>query len=347
MIDLKNFIKIIPTILIVISFKCFSQNEVEFVLSDFRKTIELKGEALKFVDPFLDPSRILLQDSLLFVSNSNVTPSVDVFSINTGKRIARFCKRGRGPGELVFPFSTQIVDLNNEFMVHDLNGKKIVLYSLDLILSDNDKKFTEIINVSDIYPRKIVQINSNRYFCGLIGHEDGFMNCIIDSTGSVVKFLNKFPDVGLQYNTTIASNIFSTNIGISDNNENIIVPYNYWDRIDLFQNNGDFRLILKGPNYKKLDVIKKNGRVVKTSNNNRSYNYPVANDKFFIIPYSGKKRDHRGPSYTNLFQFDFKGSPLVHYTLDVPIFDIAVDWGNRIIYGLNIESEPILYKFSF
>lgn len=344
---IKSIIRLLPLFLILNSLNCFSQKEIEFELSDFNKIIELKGEAIKYIDPFLAPSRVLLKDSLLFVSNSNASPSIDVFNIKTGNLVSRFCKRGRGPGELIFPFSTQVIDSNKKFMVHDLNGKKIVLYSSDLILSDAAKKYTEIIKINDIYPRKLVQINNDRYFCGLIGHQDGYMNCIIDSTGNVIKYLNKFPDIGVKLNNLIASNLFSTNIGISDDNKRIIIPYDYWDRIDLFGSNGDFQLILKGPNYKELDVIEKNGRMVKTSKNNRAYNYPVANDKSFIIPYSGKKRNGTGPSYTDLFQFDFEGHPLVHYKLDVSIFDIAVDWENKIIYGLNIESEPILYKFSF
>lgn len=78
--------------------KVKAQKIIDFSLDDFKEVMELKGEKLNLEEPLMNPLGIILSDTLLFVRNKGASPAVDVISLNSGKVISRFCRRGRGPG---------------------------------------------------------------------------------------------------------------------------------------------------------------------------------------------------------------------------------------------------------
>ena len=318
-----------------------------FKVTDFKEIEELKGIKLNLSNPLKNPHEILLIDSLLLIKNINASPAVDVINLKTEKIISQFCKRGRGPGELIAPFSIQYIRNDREVMVQDIQGKKLVFFDLDLIIKNSPKKYVRIVKTDTVLVRKVQQVKTGKFFCDLIGHANGYMNCLLNKDGELIRFLQKYPQIDVHYNPTIASNIFATNIGASPNQEKIIVPYIYSDKIEIFNYSGDVEVQLIGPNFKKLDVINTSNRATLTTKNNRAYVIPCANDNYFMIPYSGKQRNHSIPPANNIFTFDFKGNLLKRYIVSPSVNGIAVDWDRKIIYGVNKDMEPTIYKYHF
>jgi len=322
------------------------QETKKFKLSDFKEKKELKGIELKLSAPLKNPTRIILIDSLLLVKNRNSNPAIDVINLKTGKVISSFCKRGRGPGELIAPFVVQYIGKNREVMVQDVQGKKFVFFDLDLIIKNAPRKYVRIVKIDTVLVRKVQQLKTGNFFCDLIGNADGYMNCLLNKDGKLIRFLQKYPKIDVRYNAAIASNIFSTFIGASPNQKKVIVPYFRSDKIEIFNYLGDLELELIGPNFKKLDVVRASNRATLTTKNNRAYRPPCANNNYFMIPYFGKQGSYSSsPSNDNIFSIDFKGNLFSHYIVSPTVTNIAVDWGKRVIYG--IDMEPKIYKYYF
>jgi hypothetical protein len=326
----------------------YAQKIVNFSFDDFEEVIELKGEKLNLESPLMNPLVIILSDTLLFVKNSRANPALDLISLNSGKTIARFCKRGRGPGELVDPFSIQYIENEKKFMVQDLAGRKVVFFDLDLILANAPKQYTKSVPFKDTtWVRKVVEVEGGNLFCNLIGHKDGYMNCILTPEGELIKFLDKYPKIDLPFNPEEGSNVFGPFIGISSSRDRVIMPYNHSDLISVYNSTGDKVIVFKGPNYKELHLIHKNGRTSFTNRNNCTYNHPCSNSNSFMIPYNGTKYKYaHSPAY-HIFHFGFDGSLIEHFKLDYAVTNIAVDWEKRIIYGINKDLEPCIYKYKF
>jgi hypothetical protein len=297
----------------------------------------------------MNPLEIFLSVTLLFVKNSRANPAVDVISLNSGKTITKFCRIGRGPGELISPFSVQYIEAERKFMVQDLGGRKVVFYDLDLILADAAKKYTKSVafNKDTIWVRKVVELKDGNLFCNLIGHKDAYMNCILSSEGKLVKFLDKYPEIDLPFNPEEGSNIFGPRLGISASRNMVLMPYMDSDRISIYNSTGKKTLEFIGPNYKELHLIHRNGSTTRTNRNNCAYNLPYSNSKTFMISYDGTKYKYaHSPAY-HIFHFGFDGSLLQHFKLDKAVTNIAVDWKKKIIYGINKDLEPCIYKFKF
>jgi hypothetical protein len=328
--------------------KAYAQKTVNFSFDDFEEEIELKGEILYLKEPLMNPLEIILSDTFLFVINNRANPAVDVISLNSGNTISRFCKRGRGPGELIDPFCVQYIEDEKKFMVQDLVGKKVVFYDLYLILADAPKKYIKSVNFKDAtWVRKVVEVKGGNLFCNLIGHKDGYMNCILTPEGELVKFLDKYPKIDLPFDPEVGSNIFGPLIGISSSLDKVIMPYADSDQIGIYNSTGEKIIEFIGPNYKELHLIYKNGRTSRTNRNNCTYNHPSSNTRSFMIPYDGTKSKYaHSPAY-HIFHFGFDGSLLQHFKLNYSVTNIAVDWENRIIYGINKDLEPCIYKFKF
>lgn len=342
---MKKHLFIIPLLFFVLN--TLGQNLVKYSLKNANQSSLLTEEKILFTESLLDPSELLIVDSLLFILNDGTDYAVDILNINTGKKLASFCKRGRGPGELIFPFKIQFLKDTQEIMVNDLNGKKVVYFSLASILKDEPQKYTKTMPITKVYLRKILQVKNQRFFCNLLGHQDGYMNCILEKEGDINKFTNTYPEIKQKYNPVLGSNIFGINLGVSPNLEHIVAPYSYWDRIDVFDSNGNFKLILEGPNYTNLDVKVSNGIGRITNKNKQAFGLPAVGNTSFIVPYSGKLQTESYGLFDHLFQFDYSGRLLNDYKLNIPVSYIAVDWAKAFIYAIHFSPEPTVYRFRF
>ncbi|WP_175552580.1 BF3164 family lipoprotein [Tangfeifania diversioriginum] len=341
--------KIILISFIFLSFNVCAQKEVNFDLDDFPKTRSLKGEKITFDLPLMNPWKMELADSLLFFLGSGTEDAIDVYNLNTREKVTQFCRRGRGPGEMIFPFLVQYIQNSDDVVVHDLNGKKVIVYSLKKILGRNPNNYSKVVKVDSLYPRKLVKISDDRFFATLIGHPDAYMNCLLDADGNVVKMLNKFPDPGMENNNTLASNLYQTNICVSPDLSKVILSYAAWKWIEIFNDHGECITKFSGPDFKEPNFVRqgKNGLVL-TTNNSLSYWDAEPNNRSFMIPYSGEKVKISGSNfYKYALHLAYDGELICKYTFDPVVLDIQIDWEKRIIYGLNLELEPEVYKYHF
>ncbi len=325
-----------------------AQKTINFEIDDFEEVMEIEGEKIYLKSPLMNPSLILFHDTLLFIKNSDISPAIDVISINSGKTIARFCKKGRGPGELIAPFCIQYLEDEKTIMVQDVSGRKLVFYDLDLVLADAPKKYTKTVNFSeDVFVRKLYVVEGGNYFCNLMGNDDGYMNCLISPEGEIIKFLDKYPKLDVPFNPALGSNIFGPLVSGASSRDKVIMAYSYNKRICIYEASGDMLTEIKGPDYKKLDVVYENGRNYLTSRNNRAYGLACSNSESFMIPFNGNRRIYAFSPANHIFHFGLDGKLLQHLKVEPSVVNIAVDWEKRIIYGINQDLEPCIYKYKF
>jgi hypothetical protein len=324
------------------------QQTIHFTLHDFPIPVELQGEIVKLKEPLKNPHELLLLDSFMIVRNINSSPAMDVYNLNTGELVSQFCKRGRGPGEVIAPFIFQFLEESNEIMVQDIQGKKLVFYDWDSIVMNVPKKFTRSITLDkNILVRKIKHVKGENFFCDLIGHKDSYMNCLLNKNGNLIRLLKKYPKIDFPFDPMVGSNLFGVNIGISPSKENIILPFIYSDKIDIYNYKGDLITQFVGPNYKKLDVVQGINGATLTSRNTLAYNNPCANNEYFLVPYAGERYQYSFTPASHILSFDISGKLLNHYVVSPSVTEIAVDWEKKIVYSINQNLEPTLYKYKF
>lgn len=232
-------------------------------------------------------------------------------------------------------------------MVHDLNGKKLLFYNLDEILTGNKHLMPSILKLSPLlYPRKVYSLSTGYYFVNLLGHKDGYSNCLMNSEGEATRFLTMYPKLGFDYNMNIASNYFGTFSDVSPDGNTVVAAYSDWDRIEIFDEEGSLHTVIKGPLFAELNEKSSNSLVNKVLRSGKTfYKSPIAGNSAFMVPFSG--RDFRIGTYNTLYWFGNDGKPLANFNLDRNIKAFTVDWDQRIIYGINIDMEPEILKFQF
>lgn len=325
----------------------YSQTEVRYTSGSFPLKKELKSNKVPLKDELANPGQILLIDkNTVILNNPDINPAFHVVNLANGKIINRFGLKGHGPGEIIYPFSCQLIN-ENKVMVHDLNGKKLLFYNLEEILTGNKHLMPSILKLSPLlYPRKVYNLSTGYYFVNLIGHKDGYSNCLMNSEGEAIRFLNMYPKLGFNYNMNIASNYFGTLNDVSPDGNTVIAAYSDWDRIEVFDEEGSLHTVIKGPLFVDLNEKSSNSMANKVLRSGKTiYQTPIAGNNSFMVPFSG--RDFRNAAYNTLYWFGNDGKPLANLTLDRDIIAFTVDWHQRIIYGINIDMEPEILKFQF
>ncbi len=86
----------------------------------------------------------------------------------------------------------------------------------------------------------------------------------------------------------------------------------------------------------------------------KAYRKIRTNDDEIWLLYSGKLTYFEDGTYnsknsqnTEIFVFDWSGNFLRAYELDTPIYNFAVDFGNRILYGVATDSDNQLVCFRY
>ena len=83
---------------------CNCNGNKDTVLKDFRKSIKIESSST-LIDPTLlgEIMEIVVFDSILLISQMNQEYIFYLFNLNDGLLSQKAIRRGRGPGEMVFP----------------------------------------------------------------------------------------------------------------------------------------------------------------------------------------------------------------------------------------------------
>jgi len=346
--------KILISALLLFSLTAIGQEQIIHYSLNSAKTKELEGKIIK-TDELIFPNSLLIIDSLMIIRNNDTNNDFfNLINLKSGKIISSFCKKGRGPGEVIYPMSFQIIPETAEFLVYDVNMKKVSYYDWNKILENNPDNYLRSFRVDSAYAKYVYQINNGKYFCPLVGDNIGYKYFTMTRSGQFEKMGSLLPDIGKEYPKIISSSIFKYMVGINNEKNKVVMAYYNWDRIEIMDISSGSEITIDGPKAKIPDFISSEHNIT-LDGKTALYTYysPVAGEEGFFVLFSGdyindpKSKKPKRRKYTQALHFDYGGKLLAVYNLTPGADYITVDWERKIIYGVNNEMEPVLLEYRF
>jgi hypothetical protein len=345
-------------VLLMCSFYSCSNNEldnkqIEINRENFPDCIRLVGQNI-LLDSIIAPYGFyVLRDSLLLVENKLADPFyMKLYNLNTQIEIAKFSRRGRGPHEVLSAdFASNIYNYSNsnEILIYDVIKKRVSEFNLDSLLHNNENYSP---NQTDFphYVFNFSKLNDSCFIC--------FNSFYINDKN----INNKVKEV-FRYETNIEESLeptdkyFTANVTggyvlIAPNNDRIIVPHFFEDKISIYNKNLEIIKTLTGPDMIVPQYRLKGKKHVSfiPKKRYRGY-YPCChtNNSVYIIyvGLNGINSNIEFRSPVEVFKFDWDGNPLKRYILDRYIYNISISSDEKNMYGTYLDSvsEPKLVSY--
>jgi len=133
-------------------------------LEGFSSPIGLTDCTECMLTDLLNPVNFEIKDSLLFTVESKDNTYAKCINLKTGKQIAKFLSKGRGPGEFIHCSSISLYG-NDSIQFYGVAPPRIITYSIKDILNNKYDKYTEINIPNKIEPsRDAFKLNANQIF---------------------------------------------------------------------------------------------------------------------------------------------------------------------------------------
>lgn len=326
----------------------YGQEHVVFDLADFPVQTELKGTILN-KEPLAYPCELKFLGNSLVITNCKGSDLYEIIDTSTGKIASKFITKGRGPAEMLFPDYIQLLENDSVLCAYDPMMRMCNYYSFNKILLNNKSSYLKRIAINDVFVKIPIFTADDQYTCVLFGDFEGYRFAKISKDGTLIRKLGEYPELKRDYPKILADCIFHTFAESDPGKKKIVMTYEYWDRIEI--RNLDCKEIIQitGPKIK-LPEVYIEGENVSPMNVVHCYRDISTGPRGFMVLYYGLGEPEKqgiAELYRYVLYFDYNGTPLARYDLYPGVENIAVDWDNRIIYGINLEMEPELYKYNF
>ncbi len=289
-----------------------------------------------------------MKNNLFITSCANDSFGYKILNVSDGRIVHKFGMHGRGPGELLFPDYIQMKD--NRVIVYDFMIRKLVFYDYQKILMNERNIFlNEILFPNNVFVKVPLMINNNTIACILYGDNNGARYAKLTEKGKLIKKLGSFPKLKKDYPKIVADPIFKTNAEYNSLNNKIIIAYELWDRIEILDTSFNTKVIIKGPKNRLPKVYFEGGANVSSLNAPTCYaDISVGPDSFIVLYYGLDEPDDPNKYFVFKYaiKFDYEGNTMEKFMLQPGVSDIAVDWENNMLFGVNMENDPIIYKYS-
>lgn len=298
------------------------------------------------------PVKMLLVDSILITLDYASESFFHVFNIKRNEYLGNWGSKGQGPNEFLQPFSLTYLSPRN-FLSYDLFDNSIKKISIDAlkkgeIIYDKALSFNSISNLA------ILPVKDNNYVS--FGMYSSNMFKFLNTEGNEVGSFMDFPvekkmdkknidnrNLAMAYQGTLAMNPSKDKFVYAVSSGTILGIYS----INNISINQDFLLTC---DYPQFTVDNPDGETSSpiTKNAISGFLDVYVTDKYIYALYSGKNIvELREQAFEgeDIYVFDWNGHPIIHYSIDMPIKNIAVLPNNKKIYAIANNPEPILIEF--
>lgn len=308
----------------------------------FKNLHELKG---------IIPKQIHAIDSTLIIFNFARNRKGHCFfnySLGDNKLSKGYLAYGRGPSEVIGPFTSRVKD--GKLWMHDLTLKKIMSIDINKALKDSVHTFNSY-SAQD-YHYKVDIIDSLHYLS--VGDITSLSKIqLIDLLSE--KKIKEYGKFTLLDDAPIdaVKDGYQSFILSKPSGSMVVLPYRHEDIIEIHDLKMDTSIAVQGPDQIILDfksTKRKNGNIFMVDENTRkTYGAPAVTDKFIYLPYSGSRRGERSEEdrfkwrYFNVIHiFDWKGNPIKRLVLDNYISSITVSEDDKTLYSFNAETGYLI-----
>ncbi len=330
-------IRIIPLLSIFMLLSCSNDKSLSFENYIVLETIVIVDDL-----PVRVPGDFILTDSCFVVINPFGSDyALKVYSISTGEFLFDAVKKGNGPHELAAPSTIHYYENINVF---DVAAQKIVSYDIGRF-NQNLIHREEINLASDLYVEKLLLYDNMK---ALVFSQDmqGLVSALdLNSYENLSVVANPFSkydnsEIAHQLNGTIKFDPGSNFLAFAAYN----TPYYSLQKTEI----GNFTELASGfikePRY---DVTSDNFRWIKEVTPNGFMDIALLPGRLFLLHADISLQDAENRSIEAIpdiiYELDFKGRLVTHYTLDRRVLRLASDKNGKL-YGIALDQQDDKFK---
>ncbi len=291
----------------------------------------------------LNPGIVIKTEDSYMIWDHNNEDMFSLINFDT-KKVIRGVRKGNGPGEIVSSGSLQYVDGN--FYIYDVATKKIS----KIVVSDIGLSLGQVFEVKSDHRMFMTNYRGDNVVATGI-FEDSWLR-VINEEGEVVSKIDfpHFPETDNIPDVSLSTLYISTHMANSPNNKKMVSATQNHGVISFFYNREDSQL----EEYKQIKYYGPTFSIHDSNNISFSRDNVVGfcgldcDDRYVYALYSGKTFTEHGMQNhhcNNLFVYDWDGTPIKHYVLDISLYSMNYDKERNIIYGIGFNPEGVLVEY--
>lgn len=323
------------------------QHATRIEWQDFEKQ-ELVERKIEFDEPVMQPTQLIVMDSLLITINRRTEKLLHLFNLNTKKKIGEQITMGQGPDEMISPC---FIFAQDSVRLYDMVNSVVCTYGVD-----------EFVSASSPVSSRRYKLSEANFFSELVMLKDKLAGIsyrpdapcyLFDASGQKMEAIGSYPDGEAVYTDLEKVDAYRA-IPASNGIDRLAVCHFFTDLIDIYSDSGELVKRLYGPDHFFTRFAEFNDGVRMGSRANPDYYRdafysPVSTGDELWVLYNGKFVNKPGYNLLaeDILVFSWEGIPLRHYHLNSGVSRIAVDPNKRRIYGISSDPEYHIVEFSY
>lgn len=346
----NHFFLLLLILLVLLFLSCRKQTNI-IKFKSFPDEYELKGEKLNLVI-YTHGVRFALLDSLLIIRNSfDMHFFLSIYNKNTLQHIKSFCKKGKGPWEMVSVGYWSLDKNNGILWVFDFHKNDLWGYYIDSLLKFPDYKPTTIISL----PRKLYPVmevtNYNSELFAIPDPHGEIQLSFYNKEGEEVSVMEKMDIKDID--NSFLSDLTRTHNRIHPGKEKMVMVYRKFDRMIIRDLKSENFIEIIGPDH----IDPKKQLALYDHETMDGYDAKPKFDKDYIYAlYQGTISTNvdfdsgkMSAVYSkNIHIFDWDGKPVMKLILDHEVSDFVIDKENKriIAFATDAQDNIISYDIS-
>lgn len=292
-----------------------------------------------------NPSDIIYCNNFLYLSYSKGEKLVSIYDIKKRKNVKEFLTRGRGPSELLSIHSINKNLINNSIVFFDVITSKYLVYDITCLQNNSPTLVSEGVTKTNPYKEQVIYTNDSLFMYLGLDTRMVFQN----KDGNIIKAIGNYDIYNNNEKNIWLTQIYNGKIAYNNKTNQFAIFDRLTDKIE-FYNDYKLEKILSGPDlfteeYKIISVGNGYALAHYKDKTHIAYEHIAFNSEYILALYSGETFHDDGINHNTIIKFDWEGNPIKVFKLDTPICAFDIDWDNEIIYGLNVDSIPLILKY--
>ena len=296
------------------------------------------------------PVCMALADSILTISDSQISPMLHLLNIKTGRYVGRFISRGQGPNEFR-DIATLEKFAGDTLFFHDLN-KRVCAYFILPKSNGDDVCLLSAFSCRDVPHNTLLPLNNGAYIATGI-YEDG-RYCLLTDSGKMKRFIGTYPSRDKEekvVSNLVKSQAYMGSISVSPSKDRFVSCASQADLLSFYKyENGEIQLVKEIQNSFPDYEYGKDMKVymgVKRSNP-VTYLDVCSTEKFVYLLYSGKnyeKDQLKAFTSNKIHVYNWNGEKVKVLSLDVDVDKIVVSEDDGVMYSIANLPDPMVVSF--
>lgn len=293
-------------------------------------------------------SNIMVCDTTLIFLNRDKSSKYFFFNYSLARNQLSngYLRKGKGPNEAIGVFTSGIT---KDFLwTHDINKNTVSQISLSQALNANAPYQNNSNRLSDSYFH-ICMIDSITYWA--VGDLSSSKKISIGnlSNSNIKEETGDFSHIPSKTPLQVFKDAHSCIILSKSDGTKVVVGYRYSDAIEIFNTRNKSYHTVRGPEIYPVeyDVGSSPANpffMAKNTKTKKAFVNGAVTERFIYMLYSGCSRDEQNWNYAQkIYVYDWDGKPIVSYTLDRPVYTIAVNDDNSRIYSFDERTGFLIY----